>query len=368
MIDKFVPVEEPLRQLPQSDFSYLTSLAQNLREYYEDGTIRERVLDLKLPLEAINALTEQQLDCFMRDMGFVTSAYWHTPARPATNIIIRNLAVPYHYAALKRGMRPILSYLHYSTINCERINLNQPMALDNFRLIRGFVFPYDEDWFIGIHRVIEQEENLFFMNNAIDAIHINDDQCVQCNLEKHADTTRQMHQVLCRMPEKCNPDIYFQKVRKPIMYFDSPVYEGVPEPDSRPRFMRGETGAQSMGVPARVAFLGVEHKQNGLTDHLTEMRQYMPPQYLAVLENLERSASVRNFVLDKKDTYPNLKAAYNQAIEELYRFRLKHLEYAKLYVFDKYQAYGQPGGRGTGGTMLEWLQQLCDETASHIIK
>ena len=135
MINKFVPVEEPLRQLPQGDFSYLTYLAQNLCEYYEDGTIRERVLDLKLPPEAIHVLNKQQLDCFMREIGFITSAYWHTPARPATNIIVRNLAVPYHCAALKCGMKAILSYFYYSTVNCERINHDQPMALDNFRLI-----------------------------------------------------------------------------------------------------------------------------------------------------------------------------------------------------------------------------------------
>lgn len=368
MIEKFAPAEEPLRQLPQSDFSYLTSLAQNLRGLYEDGTIRERVLDLKLPLELISSLNEQELNCFMREIGFVTSAYWWTSARPATNVIVSQLAIPYYHAALKCGMKPILSYLHYSTTNCEKIFSSRPMALDNFRLIRGFVFPYDEDWFIGIHRVIEQEENLFFMDNAIDAIFINDDQCVQCNLEKHAETTRKMYEVLCRMPEKCDPDVYFQKVRRPIMYFDNPIYEGVPEPDNRPKFMRGETGAQSMGVPARVAFLGIKHQPSGLTNHLAEMRQYMPPQHTAVLENLEKSVSVRNFVLDRKNNFLGLKAAYNNAVEELHRFRLKHLEYAKTYVFDKYVSYGQPNRGGTGGTMLEWLQQLCDETIEHIIK
>lgn len=368
MIDKFVPVEEPLRQLSQSDFSYLTHLAQNLREFYEDGTIKERVLDLKLPSEAIITLNQQELDCFMREMGFVTSAYWHTPARPATNVIISQLAVPYCLGALRCGMKPILSYFHYSTTNCEKIFPSHLMALDNFRLTRGFTYNYDEDWFIGIHRVIEQEENLVFMDRAINAVLNRNETFVQCNLEKHAETTRRMYSVFCRMTEKCDPDIYFTQVRRPIMYFDNPVYEGISEPNNRPKFMRGETGAQSMGIPARVAFLGIEHKQNGLIDYLAEMRQYMPPKHLLALSVLEKASLVRNFVLDRKNNFLSLKAAYNNAVEELHRFRLKHLEYAKTYVFDKYESYGQPNRGGTGGTMLEWLQQLCDETIEHIIK
>lgn len=108
--------------------------------------------------------------------------------------------------------------------NCEKIFFTQLMSLDNFRLIRGFTYNYDEDWFIGIHRAIEQEENLGFMNRAISSVLNKDEIYVQYNLEKHAETTRRMYGALCRMTEKCNPDIYFQHVRRPIMYFDNPVY------------------------------------------------------------------------------------------------------------------------------------------------
>ena len=363
---KFVPVEAPLRELSNSDFSYFNHIAKNLREYYEDGTIRERVLELKLPLEAIDSFSDRELDCFLRDIGFITSAYWWIPARPPTNVIVASLAIPHYWAAKRYGKKPILSYFHYSTTNCWNIFNGRPFSLDSYHLDRAFTYTLDEEWFIAIHRAIDDQENLFYMCECACGMINNNAEFVASSLEKHARTTNIMYKILCRMEEHCDPDIYFQRVRRPIMYFDNPTYEGVPEPDNKPSFVRGETGAQSMGTPARVAFLGIKHSQTGLTDHLTEMRQYMPLKHLAFIDALEQAPSVREFVLKRK-TNSVLRGAYNFAVEELHRFRVEHLKLAKEYVFDKYVSYGQPNRGGTGGTMLEWLQLLCDETIEHVI-
>jgi indoleamine 2,3-dioxygenase len=126
------------------------------------------------------------------------------------------------------------------------------------------------------------------------------------------------------------------------------VYEGV---DEAPMDHRGETGAQSSVVPTLVALLKIPHRPTRLTDHLADMRRFMPAEHRALIEHAEALPSVREFVA--RDTF-------NDALEALATFRETHLDFARTYI-----ARWVTDPRGTGGTpYLEWLGQLIDETRS----
>ena len=65
-----------------------------------------------------------------------------------------------------------------------------------------------------------------------------------------------------RMPEKCDPFIYYNRVRPYIFgWKNNPatpqgvIYEEVDEYNGKPQLFRGETGAQSSIVPALDALL-----------------------------------------------------------------------------------------------------------------
>lgn len=158
--------------------------------------------------------------------------------------------------------------------------------------------------------------------------------------------------VLRRIPERMDPSLYYKTFRPYIRFFEGVVYEGV---DLAPMDHRGETGAQSSVIPALVAFLKIPHKPTRLTDHLTDMRRYMPADHRALLARIEAMPSIRELV-DK--------TLFNEALEALAAFRETHLGFAREYI-----ARWVEDPRGTGGTpYLEWLGQLITETRDFKIR
>src|SRR5262249_43544683 len=135
----------------------------------------------------------------------------------------------------------------------------------------------------------------------------------------------QVYATLARMPERCDPHVYFHRVRPYIHGFDrSPlVYEGVEAYGGQPQSFAGETGAQSALVPSRDAALGTQHEHDALRVSLDRMRDYMPPRHRAFIAAVAGGPSVRRYVAERSDLHP----AYNACVDWLERFRAKHLEY-----------------------------------------
>ena len=148
-----------------------------------------------------------------------------------------------------------------------------------------------------------------------------------------------------------DPALYYKTFRPYIRFFEGVVYEGV---DTSPLNFRGETGAQSSVIPALVALLKVPHRPTLLTNHLADMRQFMPAEHRAILERIAAIPSIRALA-DK--------ALFNEALEALATFREVHLDFAHRYI-----AQWVDDPRGTGGTpYLKWLAQLIEETRAHKI-
>jgi indoleamine 2,3-dioxygenase len=155
--------------------------------------------------------------------------------------------------------------------------------------------------------------------------------------------------VLRRIPEKMDPALYYRTFRPYIRFFENVVYEGVVH---APLNFRGETGAQSSIMPILVAFMKIPHRQSALTDHLAEMRHFMPPAHRQLIADVEAMASPRE--LADADSY-------NEVLEAMATFRETHFGWAQEYI-NKW--VDDP--RGTGGTpYMEWLRQLIDETRAH---
>src|SRR5205814_9509094 len=83
-------------------------------------------------------------------------------------------------------------------------------------------------------------------------------------------------ETLRRIPEKMDPALYYKTFRPYIRFFEGVVYEGVA---TAPLDFRGETGAQSRVVPTVVAFFKIPHQPSMLTDHLADMRRFMPREH-----------------------------------------------------------------------------------------
>jgi indoleamine 2,3-dioxygenase len=140
-------------------------------------------------------------------------------------------------------------------------------------------------------------------------------------------------------------------VRPYIFGFNDIVYEGCF--NNAPQNFRGETGAQSSIVPTMLMALGIRHKSSLLTQHLEDMRNYMPAPHRRFIEE---QASVRDFA--ERAAKPRIKEWYNACLNELIAFRSRHFEYAVNYIEKKVD-----NPIATGGTpYVPWLRQLIEET------
>ncbi|MCC2639893.1 MAG: uncharacterized protein K0S45_306, partial [Nitrospira sp.] len=186
-----------------------------------------------------------------------------------------------------------------------------------------------------------------------------------------------MCDTLLRMPERCDPYIYYSRVRPYIHgWKNSPslpeglVYEGVQAYEGRPQQFRGETGSQSSIVPALDAGLGVRHADDPLSQYLVEMRDYMPPRHRAFLRALEdrvdgqRRPLLYGYVHDCKTKNPELWKAFCVCVDLLAQFREIHIGYAERYIFRQHQSHNSnPTSVGTGGTpFMPYLNKHLEET------
>lgn len=72
-----------------------------------------------------------------------------------------------------------------------------------------------------------------------------------------------------------------------------------------------------------VAFLKIPHRTSRLTDHLADMRRFIPAEHRAFLARVESLPSVRNRV-DR--------LLFNEALEAVATFREAHLGFAREYL------------------------------------
>ena len=125
-------------------------------------------------------------------------------------------------------------------------------------LFRSFLGGQDEEWFILIHIDIEKKagKGLKAIEEAQTAVAANDADQLEKAMIKLRESLQAMYATLDRMPERCDPYIYFHRVRPYIFgWRNNPslpngvVYEGVDEYKGVGQKFRGETGAQSAIVP-----------------------------------------------------------------------------------------------------------------------
>ena len=205
---------------------------------------------------------------------------------------------------------------------------------------------------------------------------------VLAGLQSLAAAQTAMRDTLLRMKERCDPYVYYNRVRPYIhAWKNSPalpgglVYEGVTAYAGQPQQFRGETGAQSSIVPRLDAGLGIAHAPDPLTVYLQEMREYMPPQHQAFLYAIQQTTDGNNrpllsaYIRGQRSRHPELWEAYCTCVDLLAQFRDIHVGYADSYIHRQHQIHASnPSAVGTGGTpFMAYLQKHLDETRRAIV-
>jgi indoleamine 2,3-dioxygenase len=334
-----------------SELTVLDELGANLPALLEDSDFRRYANELAIPAWP-GVITDgedlQEMRLYYVRLGFLASGYVNQVGQERAKVLPRNIAVPLDRVCKQLGRPPILSYDGYALFNWKRLDPAGPIALGNIDTIQNFVKLYDEHWFILVH--VEIEAIAAGVLDAIDRarVAVGNREAVGVNdaLRDIAASVWKQVAVLRRIPEKMDPALYYRTFRPYITFFEGVLYEDV---EPQPASYRGETGAQSSIMPTLVSFMKIPHQPTGLTNHLLDMRNYMPVEHRALIEEVERMPSVRELAE---------REPFNEVLEAIATFREVHYGWAQEYIN---RWVSDP--RGTGGTpYMHWLKQLIDET------
>ena len=372
----FLPQKVPSKSysVQSESCDRIQEIAYNLPKLLLTGKVQSTINKLSLKDLSIDNLlinqASQDLKLAMSHLSFIAHAYIWGDNKPNESIP-SVLANPWVKVAEDQGRPPILSYASYCLDNWFLIDPDEPISLENVGLINNFLGGVDEDWFVTIHVCIE--------NAAADAMaacaeialletNSPENKSIEL-LNRIVISMKKVNEIFARMPEKCDPYIYYHRVR-PFIFGtkDNPdlknglIYKG--EFKNQPQFFRGETGAQSSIIPSLDGALQITHTKDHLRHYLNEMRDYMPPKHREFMEVLEKSSQVKKIIKGSK----KLTSLYNDCLEEIRAFRAMHLEYAGTYIFKQAQIknpFGRGGSTitGTGGTpFMAYLKKHRDET------
>ncbi|MBC2778238.1 PrnB family protein [Parasphingopyxis marina] len=351
-------------------FDPIVAAADDLSALLTSGRVRRWLEALPQPDMAafLNEASNAEIRVAMVRYSFLVQAYvWGEHHAPT--VLPANLAVPIDALANALGQAPLLPYSGYVLDNWYRLDKAGDIALDNIAMRQNFFGGVDENWFVLVHVAIEAEAGRA-LELGVDLVRASDDgdaDQVEKLLQTMDTVWRRINRHFDRMPERCDPYIYYQRVRPYIHgWKNNPaiseglIYEGVERYGGKPQAFRGQTGSQSSIVPAMDALFNVTHENDPLREYLDELHAYRPVPHRRFIEDLGAASGLRAFA---KEANTAVKDAFNICVEHVARFRTRHLEYAASYINKQAQSgTGNATDVGTGGTpFMKYLKKHRDE-------
>ena len=375
-MNTFLPSKDPLikYKTTSKSLNLISEISEQLPKLLLTGSVQNTINKLKnndLSVDKVIANNDlREIRLAMVHISFIAHSFiWgsETPSKILPEVI----AKPWVKLSKILGRPPILSYASYCLDNWYRLNKKDDICLENVGLHTNFLGGVDEDWFVTIHVCIEDAAG-DAIKAATKLAKLNEKHSVKdfsIHLRAIIKSLRKVNAIFSRMPEKCDPYVYYHRVR-PFIFGtkDNPdlrkglIYQS--QFDNKPQFFRGETGAQSSIMPFLDGALGIYHTQDHLRHYLNEMRDYMPPEHRRAIEHVENISNAKALIHESK----KLINEYNKCLEEIRIFRAQHLEFAATYIHKQSQIknpFGRGGSTitGTGGTpFMKYLKKHRDET------
>ncbi len=319
---------------------------------------------------------EEEVRTAMVHYSFLVQAYvWGETLPP--EYLPANLARPMVAIADRLGQAPLLPYSGYVLDNWFRLDKSGPIELENIAMFQNFYGGADENWFVMVHVAIEAEAGVLLANAAelVTVAQQGDDAEAERLLVEMDQAWERIYAHFARMPERCDPYVYFHRVRpyihgwanNPALAGGGLIYDGVDRFERKPMPYRGQTGSQSSIVPTMDALFGVGHSDDPLRQFLDELHHYRPVAHRRFIEDMAAQSTLRQFVTASGSQ--SLKDAFNACLNQSTRFRTRHLEYAASYL--NKQAGSIPGNDpevGTGGTpFMKYLKKHRDENRAQLV-
>lgn len=412
----FLPEMPPLTRLPDPYYKKWEDIAANLQALVLTRRLRG-VVD-QLPVLSTTGLEHEaewrrgySLLCFM------AHAYIWAGDSPAHRLPM-SISVPLLETADHLEVLPVATYAALCLWNFKPVFANEHVDnLENLATLNTFTGSSDESWFYLISVAIEARGAplLDLMLTAMAAARAHDAKTVTRCLVGFAERLCDLTNILQRMHERCDPTIFYHRIRPFLAGSRNMAEAGLPDgvlyPDGsgREEFRQysGGSNAQSSLIQFFDIALGIRHRPTGETlrdasseserqgldaapgqNFIQDMRRYMPGPHARFLADVAQVANVRYFV-ESNNTNQELSLAYDACLAMLSAFRDKHIAIVTRYIVRpsrEARARSRSRGRepvnlaaasqnaktktqtGTGGTaLIPFLKQARDETGEPAI-
>ena len=374
----FLPIKEPLRNLP-SRYETLQQLIDEMPVLKEDGTpgilanhgsIEEAIKILPNYLDLVKLEKDSFVNAALfRAYSFLASAYTLSPSHHkflktgkygmANDRLPSNISQPFVYISNSLGVYPWLDYHYaYSLGNYFKIDKEKGFNWSNLSMAAKFSGMDDERGFIMLHVDINQHSPDLVKSAFGVANSKNNESSLNKSLKLFANTLKKINERR-RVMWEASRWKHYNDFRVFIMgikgneeiFPNGLIYEGVWD---KPKYFRGQTGAQDNIIPTADIVSGVFnfYPENQLTKYLLDLRKYRPicvQNFFEILTKEMRSAPLlkRLTKTDNQLGMYHLMSAY----EEIYFFRNGHWQFVQKYIMQNTKY-----AKATGGTpIISWI-------------
>ncbi|KHN94682.1 indoleamine 2,3-dioxygenase pyrrole 2,3-dioxygenase [Metarhizium album ARSEF 1941] len=411
----FLPASSPPTSLSDSYYEPWELIAQHLPTLIESNRIRDAVRDLAV-LSTDGLVSEEEWRRAYVILAFIANAYiWggekpeqvsdqtlvlhdsldaHSVNLDAPQILPPQITAPLLRVSSHLEVPPALTYAGANLWNfsCSGSDFAD---LDSLTLPISFTGTESEAWFLLISVAMEAKAAgiLQTMMAALDAVKTRDYHVITSALGELRGCIEGVGALLERMHEKCDPLVFYHKIRPLLAGSMNMEASGLPKGvfydqgsgKGQWRQYRGGSNGQSSLIQFFDVVLGVEHHTHGKPgqpSYHAEVREYMPGPHRRFLVHAARMGSIRGLALAEPttDEQRRLRDAYAAATQALSEFRNKHIRIVTRYIVLPSRQPWTGGPRtnlasssssrkselglvGTGGTeLIPFLRTSRDET------
>ena len=208
----FLPSRDPLARLPAA-FDAWEAVASQVSELLLAGRLREALEQLpEVDLDLLDS--RDALERAMLLLCIFGNAYIWGAEEPA-GALPRAVAVPWCEVAARLGRPPIIAHASIVLRNWRRIDPEGPLTLDNLATLQTIGGGGDEQRFYLIPVAMEAcgADGLVAMMQARSAAAAGRAQDLAVALDTIHAVVGALTEILSRTPEKCDPNIFYHRVR-----------------------------------------------------------------------------------------------------------------------------------------------------------
>ncbi|KAI0204091.1 Indoleamine 2,3-dioxygenase [Astrocystis sublimbata] len=350
----FLPAEQPLKRLPDTYYEPWECLLDELPKLLREKTIRDVVSGLNtLTTTRLNAQNEWQrayvILCYLAH-GHIWGG--NTPSE----VLPPAITVPLLQVSDHLGLPPVATFAANNLWNF-RSTSNDFADLDSLKALHTFSGTDDESWFYVISVAVEAVGGRLVpdMLQAIDSIKHNDHETITLAFTKLTVCFQQLTGLIDRMSEKCDPMVFYHKLRPFLAGSKNMAAAGLPngvfydEGDGKGQWreLRGGSNAQSSLIQFFDLVLGINHTapqhkgkaapakvSAGDLNFFDEMRMYMPGPHREFLESVARMDKIKDYV-NSAPASPGcqqLQQSYQDATKACGDFRQAHINMVTRYI------------------------------------